>query len=250
MKNIITFIIIFSIIISVGCHKRDDDSHSFYEDYDRRIGPEGGELVFFRNYTNDWDKIDTLLKMIVPENAVDTTIIINFYKYNNTVLTLDIYNEFNLLTSSDFFYIMPFYNFINTNDSTSNYKRDQHLSIDFNYPVTFTYYIDTAKFAFLETSDKLYRIKTPRNNEWAYEIWTKFNKQGYPNGFDETDLFLLINGKWNKNDIYAEGDYSMINWEEVPNYTINPENHSVTFVMDKTDYIYIICYSNKKKIRK
>ena len=243
------FVVFLSILILNSCHKRNDDVLIDYDLYSRKIGPEGGELVFFRNYAMDNNREDTLLKMIVPQDALDTTIIVNSYTYFNEVLYRELYVEFDVLQECDFFYLLPFYNFSNANDSINSYKLDNHLSIDFNYPVTFTYYVDTAKYYSPESYYSLYRIKAPRYNEWSNEeIWTEFNKQGYPNGFIDLDLYYLINGKWNSSGGYGTSGYSMTNWEKVSNYTIDTEGHSITFLMDKTDYIYVLVDDSKKKI--
>ena len=250
MKTINIFFILFVIIfLFSACHKRQElDFFSDYESYDRTVGIEGKDMVFLRNYADDSDKTDTLLKFSVPPEALDETIIVNFYEYDNNALNLEIQNKFSLYTTSKFFYVLPFYEYTNNpdNDSLSDYRLDNHLSIDFYDYVTCTYFIDTTFYSWLEPTDRLYRIRTPRYNQWPENIWTKYSEQGYPTGFYETDLFYLINGKWNEYDDYSEGDYSMINWEEVPYYNINPANHSVSFLMENTDYIYVICYDVSK----
>ena len=179
---------------------------------------------------------------------MDTTIIINFYEYFNETTYLSLSIDFGLVQMSKFFYILPFYEFENSSDSTSDYKLDTHVSIDFNHSVITTFFIDTSYFKGLESTDVLYRIELPRYNEWDDNIWTEFNNQGYPNGFSKSDLDFLINGKWNENDGYlGTVNPSMVNWEEVPNYWIDEESQSVTFSMNKTDYMYVICYNTAKK---
>jgi len=249
MKTIYICIVFFAtIILFSACHKRQEEDYFVgYEDYDRTVGVDGKEMVFLRNYGDDTNTNDTLLKLDILPDALDTTIIVNFYEYFNETIESDINNDFGLSLTSKFFYILPFYEFENNNDSTSDYKLDTHVSIDFNYPVTTTYFIDTSYYSILEVTDLLYRIKIPIYDEWDDNIWTEFNNQGYPNGFSKTDLDYLINGKWNESDGYlGTSNPTMINWELVPNYSVNPENHSVTFLMDKTDYMYVICYSSKK----
>lgn len=252
MKTKYIKLLIFSfIILSFACHKRQElDYFEGYEKYDRTVGVDGKEMFFLRNYGDDTYTNDTILKLDFPPKALDTTIIVNLYEYYNETVMYDLYNDFDLYTMSKFFYILPFYEFENNNDSTSDYKMDTHISIDFHYPVTTTYFIDTSYFYGLEATDILFRIKIPRYNEWDDNVWTNFNNQGYPNGFSETDLNYLINGKWNEVDGYLGTVYpSMINWEIVPYYTIDVVNQSVTFSMNETDYMYIICYSALKKKR-
>ncbi len=252
MKTIYLSTILLSVIMLFSaCHKRQElDYFEGYENYDRTVGVDGKEMVFLRNYGDDTYKDDTILKLDFLPGAVDTTIIINFYEYYNETVMYNIYNDFDIFPTSKFFYILPFYEFENNNDSTSDYKLDTHVSIDFNYPVNTTFFIDTSYFAGLESTDVLYRIKIPRDGEWDDNIWTEFNNQGYPNGFSKADLDFLIDGKWNEADGYLGTVYpSMVNWEEVPSYWINTENQSVTFSMNSTDYMYVICYDASKKKR-
>ena len=249
MKTLYIFFTLFAIIfLFSACHKRQElDFFSDYESYDRTVGVDGKKMVFLRNYGDDTNTDDTLLKLDIQPDALDETIIVNFYEYFNETVEYDINVDFGLGVTSKFFYILPFYEFENNNDSTSDYKLDTHLSIDFNYPVTTTYFIDTTYYSMLEVTDLLFRIKIPRYDEWDDNIWTEFNEQAYPNGFSKADLNYLINGKWNEIDGYYENPInpSMANWELVPSYSINPDNHSVTFLMDKTDYMYVICYNSK-----
>lgn len=249
MKTIYIFLVFFTtIILFSACHKRQEKDYFVgYENYNRTVGVDGKEIVFLRNYGDDTNSNDTLLKLNILPDALDTTIIVNFYEYFNETLESDINNDFGLNLTSKFFYILPFYEFDNDNDSTSDYKLDTHVSIDFNYPVTTTYFIDTSYYSMLEITGLLYRIKIPRYDEWDDNVWTEFNEQAYPNGFSHADLDYLINGKWNEVDGYGgTSTASMVNWELVPNYSINPENHSITFLMDKTDYMYVICYDASK----
>lgn len=244
--NIISLFILILVVIS-SCHKRVELDKFWLGDYDRRVGTEGKMLVFLRNYNDDSIIEDTLFIMDVPENALDTSFIFNFYEYNSEILDYEVYKEFGLGINSKFFYISPFREFVNNNDSTSDYKVDNHLSIDMYKPATFTYFIDTTTYPMLSITDKLYRIIIPMYDEWPENIWTKFNNQGYPQGFEEADLYFLINGKWSSDIDWGEGDYSTLNWEEVEDYTINPKNNTVTFNMYDTDYLYVICYDAYKK---
>ena len=247
----INIFILTIVVLLTSCHKRIELESWLTGDYDRKVGPEGKELVFLRNYSDDTILDDTLLKMNFIENTLDTVLIFNFYSLQKDELDVDLYAKFNLGCSSDFFYLLPSYEYINNDDSTNSYRMATHLSIDYNYPVATTYFIDTAKYLFLEETDKLYRITIPRDNEWDTDnIWLEFTDQGYPKGYQELDLQLIITGKWSDQIEYGYGDYSMINWEEVPFYTIDTENHSVTFEMQNTDYMYVLVYDTNKKKNK
>jgi len=237
------FILTLSAIIITGCYYYPEFDDISYNEYRRVIGHEGGVINFYRNYENDSLK-DIAVKMEFPENAVDSLIVFNMYEFFDEVTYYDLI--YNLYTEqfSDFLYFVPFYESEGykevINDSTDFYDIVQkHTSINFNVPVTVTYY--NSFYENIPDSAKLYRIKIPGENEWGEEnnVWVKYNYQGYPDGYDDIDLIYLINGRWSETIYWGEGELSLVNWEEVF-FTFNTTDQTVTFEISNTDYMYVM----------
>jgi len=227
-NKLLLILLVASILTNLSCHKRIEDEMD-YAKYDRIVGPEGKKLIFFRNYGDDTDFSDTLIVLDIPAGALDTTVIFNYYTFFNDVVYNEIGEEFDLDLLSEFFYFLPFFNeYSNVEDieeENGDYQFDRHLSL-----------------IFIDSYSRLFKIKIPENDEWGvnYNIYTKFNQQLYPTGFDETDLALLINGKWNEFDDYGSGAYSMINWTELSNFTFDEDRNTLTFDIMDTDGMYVV----------
>lgn len=232
------------ITVISGCYKYPEFDDISYNDYKRVIGSEGGVINFYRNYQNDSIK-EIAVKMEFPKNAVDTLIVFNMYEFFDYAT----YNELNtnLFTEeySDFLYFVPFYESEGykpeINDSTNiDSTIQKHTSIDFNVPVTITYY--NSFYEGIPDTARLYRIKIPAENEWGVEnnVWVKYNYQGYPDGYDNIDLIYLINGKWTETVTWGTGNLSLTNWEEVSDYTFDINDNSVSFTINNTDYMYVM----------
>ena len=78
----------FVLTISFSCHKRtilEDD----YSDFRRVIGPEGGEINFYEY--NPQDSIsEVLVKMVFPENALDSFVVFNMYEFEDEAVYVDL----------------------------------------------------------------------------------------------------------------------------------------------------------------
>jgi len=242
VKNI--FLFIFLIASVTGCYKYPEFNDLTYKEYQRVIGPEGGIINFYNNYNNDSIK-DLVVKMNFPKNAVHSILVFNMYEFYDVVTYNNLYSNLNTDQFSDFLYFVPFYESEGykpeINDSTNiDSAIQKHTSINFNSPVTITYY--NKFYEGIPDTAKLYRIKIPAEDEWGEEnnVWVKYNYQGYPIGYDDIDLIYLINGRWTENDTWGTGNLSHANWEEVNNYTLNISDQSVTFEIDNTDYMYVM----------
>lgn len=242
LKNIV--ILTLSVLIIGGCYQYPEFDDLSYNEYKRVIGPEGGVINFYRNYENDSLK-DIAVKMEFPENAVDSLLIFNMYEFFDEVTYYDLIYELNREQFSDFLYFVPFdekegYTAVVT-DSTDIYDIiENHISIDFHSAVTVTYY--NSFYENIPESTNLYRIKIPAEDEWGDEnnVWVSYNYQGYPDGYDDIDLTYLINGRWSENIEWGTGQLSLINWEEVPEFTFNSAEQTVTFDIYSTDYMYVM----------
>ena len=230
IKIFFIIIILFSI---TACHKRTLQ-HNF-DAYSRIADANGKKIIFLNNYSFDTNNEDTLLILDIPPLALNDTVIFNFYQYNNENLFYELINELSVNQETNFFYFLCFYNnYTNTDNNNISY----HLSIEFNKPVTMTYFFDQ----YIDENMELYKIKIPKYNEWGENnnIRIDTNYQAFPNGFVELDLTYLINGKWTENDYWGEGDYSLDNWEQITEYTFNAHNNSITFPIYNTDFMYVI----------
>jgi len=242
--NINYGIIFFSIMIFAsvffyfGCYQYPDIDETAYENYRRVIGPNGGTIEFYRNYEND--SLNNLaVKMIFPENSVDSYIVFNMYEYNSEILEVDL-NNMNRIAISDFLYFVPFYESEGYNEHSSD-DIDEHNSLYFNDSVEVTYYLNG--FNIIQGA-KLYRINIPSKDEWGngedYNIWVNYNLQGYPEGYDEQDLMYLINGLWTEEYFWGTGPLSFDNWEEIVGNHYNISDNLVSFYINETDYIYVM----------
>ncbi len=238
MKHIpITFsiLLIGLLILNLGCYQYPELDDLSYSEYRRIIGPEGGIINFYQNYENDSIK-NLLVKMEFPENAIDSFTVFNMYQFYDLNLENDLYN-LSLIQQTPFLYFVPFSESYGYNEQNST-SPDYHLSLIYNAPVTVSYFIAPN---FINTSSKLYRIKIPAKDEWADDnIWVKWNYQGYPDGYDDTDLSFIINGKWTSDYPRGTGPLSLDNWEEVLIFTYDSTAGSITFKTDKTDYLYVV----------
>ena len=237
-----TIIAVFIILISSSCHKRIENNYLTDENMDRKVGEEGGEILFKANYDNDKNngyEQGNILRMNVPKGALDTTTIFNYYKYSDNVLSNSIREKFDVYTETEFFYVIP----NNLKDTAS-----KHLSVSFNEPVEITYYPENYVHYSAPTGGYygynryyLYRIKIPKNNEWTTgDIWMDYNSQGYSNGYSNMHLYYLISGMWSENIEYGEGDFTAINWEPIMEVTSIFTSDNFTFTIDNTDYMYVL----------
>lgn len=254
-QNILLFIIL-GLFFS-GCYKYPDIDYD-YAAYNRLIGPGGGTVTFFANYGNDSsmfsvDSSSVLLELDVPEGALDTQMVFNFYQFQD----YDVASELSKGLSnvgSKFFYLVPIY------ESDGYHEHDEvdltyHLSVNFNEPVTITYHyredpkiesIDEKKLQFefydwLNANYKVYKIKIPDIDEWGdRNIFVQWNQQGYPIGYYDNDLQDIILGYWYPFTPLNYGDESLVNWTEVEDFTIDVAEKTVTFDIESTDYLYAI----------
>ena len=258
MKKFLIPIFILTIIFS-GCYKYVEIDYD-YALYNRLVGPAGGIVKFYANYSDDTGMyfFDTTSQMLVqldvPAGALDSEMVFNFYQFQD----FDIASELSkglAEVGSKFIYFVPVYasnGYHEHDDADLTY----HLSVDFNQPIEVTYFfkadpklntIDEKKLQFefydwLNSNYKLYKIKIPEIDEWGEErnIFVQWNQQGYPIGYYNNDIKDIILGYWfpyiSDNDISS----SIINWQECSDFSINPTNQSVTFQMENTDYIYVL----------
>ncbi|MFN8257798.1 MAG: PepSY-like domain-containing protein [Bacteroidales bacterium] len=255
-QNNIFIILILSLFILNGCRKEFDFQDFDYSTYTRVVGPEGGNITFYANYSND-KKTDVIAEMDVPPGALDSLMVFNLYQYEDFEVASQMMDGF-VKVGSKFLYFIPFY------ESEGYHERGQmelnyHLSVKFNEPITVTYhplanYSDFSLKSWQEvelynnyykTTNKMYkvyRIKIPKIDQWGegYNLYVNWTYQGYANGYDHTDLSYLINGKWSVGDNWGKGAISMDNWEEVQSAQLDVENDVITFKIFDTDYIYVV----------
>jgi len=241
-KYLLSVILIIVLCFLFSCHKRtilDED----YSDFRRVIGPEGGVINFYE-YNPEVSIPDVLVKMEFPKNALDSFVVFNMYEFYDDAVYHELY-DLDRIAITQFLYFVPFYESYGYNEHTVN-TPDYHLSIDFNIPVTVTYNVNNyllGKSTFSYDA-KLYKIKIPRLNEWGIEfddnIWIKWNYQRYPDGYDDTDIFYLITGRWTEESDWGYGEVSLANWEEVDAFYYNGMEGTVRFNINNTDYIYVM----------
>jgi hypothetical protein len=179
------------------------------------------------------------------------------YQFEDYELVLQMENGY-AEVGSRFLYFVPFY------ESDGYRERGQldlsyHLSIGFKKPVTVTYNFLADRSALslsnwqeaslyheyykkTNRSYHLYRIKIPKLDEWGEgnNIYVNWNNQGYPDGYDRTDLYYIISGLWSSISEWGKGYISLENWEPVPNFTLDAGSNSVQFEITNTDYIYVL----------
>ncbi len=251
-----TIFIIVIVIFFSSCYKYPDSEYYDYETFNRVMGPEGGIINFFENYENDSIK-DVVIKLEIPEGALDSFVVFNMYKTGNYEIATELDNGFAKI-GTEFVYFVPFYK------SQGYHEHDQidvsyHLSIDFNEPVKVTYNylvgqedfntnnIDDIKLYYeyykaTNNSFKLYRIKIPKTDEWGQQnnIRINWNSQGYPVGYNQTDIEYIINGNWSQSNEWGSEIQSLENWEVVEDVEVNSTKGFVRFDINNTDYIYLL----------
>jgi hypothetical protein len=239
-----------------GCHKDYQFQNFDYKTFNRVIGPKGGKINFYDNYGND-TKNDVIVTMDIPDKALDSLMVFNMYQFEDFEVTTQMEEGFAKF-GSKLLYFVPFY------ESEGYHERAQlelnyHLSIKFKQPVTVTYYplvsysdltlknwqeveLYNNYYKTTNKSYKVYRIKIPKTDEWGENnnIYVNWNRQGYPNGYDRTDLSYIINGRWSAGSEWGTGDISMDNWELVGDYTLNTTTNTVKFTIFDTDYLYVV----------
>jgi hypothetical protein len=254
ISNII--VIFFAVVLLFGCYKEPDFTNFDYETYNRVVGPDGGSINFYGNYAND-NKNNVLVSMDIPSNALDSMMVFNMYRFEDYELVLQMENGYAEI-GSKFLYFVPFY------ESDGYHERSKldlsyHLSVDFKEPVTVTYNFladggGLAAKTWQETelhfehykrtngSYRLYRMKIPKLDEWGEgnNIYVNWNNQGYPDGYDRTDLYYIITGIWSPLDSWGEGYLSLENWEPVMDFDLDAGSSSVSFEINNTDYIYVV----------
>ncbi len=249
-------IIILIPLIFYGCHKDFEFQNFDYKTFNRLVGPEGGMINFYANYDND-TKSEVIVSLNVPAGALDSLMVFNMYQFEDFEVATQM-NEGFAKIGSKFLYFVPFY------ESEGYHERGQmelnyHLSVKFKSPITVTYhplanYSDLSLKNWQEVelynnyykttnqSYKVYRIKIPKLDQWgeSYNIYVNWTRQGYPNGYDATDLSYLVSGKWTSTNSWGTGDISMENWEPVAVDEFDMKNDLISFKIYDTDYIYVV----------
>ncbi len=253
-KNFTLIIII--IILFSSCYKYPDLEEYDYDSFRRVVGAEGGTINFLANYENDSIQ-DILIQLDIPEGALDSVVVFNMYKTGNYELATEMDNGL-AKVGTEFIYFVPFY------ESQGYHEHDQidvsyHLSIEFNQPVSVTYNyligldnfdgnsIDNVKLYYeyykaTNNSFQLYRIKIPKTDEWGQEnnIRINWNSQGYPVGYNTTDINYIITGSWSQANVWGSELRSLENWEQVTDIDLNGTDGTVSFQINNTDYMYVL----------
>ena len=261
MKNLFQYkytIVILSLLLIYlsGCYKYPDLENYDYSYYSRVVGPEGDTINFFANYSND-SLEDIVVKLIVPPEALDSVIVFNMYQFGEYELASELHSGFSKI-GTKFLYFVPFY------ESEGYHEHEQvevsyHLSIDFKKPVTvqYNYLIGQGDFSGNDVDEmklyyeyyktinptfKLYKIRIPKTDEWGQEnnIRINWNTQGYPVGYNETDLTYIINGAWSQTNDWGSNLRSLENWTEVTDFELNPNENTITFDIYNTDFLYVL----------
>ncbi len=260
MKTNFFFFII--LLLALSCYKRPEIEYE-YSLYNRMVGQEGGIIHFFENYSNDSgmfnpDTSDFLLKLKVPQGALDSTIVFNFYQFENYNIASELSKGL-AQVGTKFIYFVPVY------ASDGYHEHDEadltyHLSLNFNKPIEVTYRfasdrplknINEKKLQFefynwLNNNYKLYKIKIPDIDEWGEDrnIFVQWNQQGYPVGYNQSDLKDIILGYWYP---YSDNNISesTVNWELVQDFNVNNTKNTVSFEIEDTDYIYVLAMNTQ-----
>jgi hypothetical protein len=242
IKTIFIFIVLLTALMS--CYHYPEEEDFGYDEYNRVIGPEGGEIYFYRNYEDDSER-ELIVKMDFPVNAVDSVLVFNMYEFWDEVTYYDLNYILSVEAFSDFLYFVPFYEsdgYREVLTDTSDFESlvQKHVSIQFNTPVTVTYY--NSFYEYMTDTAVLYRINIPGENEWGIEnnVWVNYNIQGYPDGYDAIDLIYLIMGRWTETTEWGSDVFSLDNWEVADTYTLNVNEESVSFEILDTDYMYVM----------
>lgn len=256
MKN--KYCLLFPVVFLLFSCQMFSDVDYEYKIYKRVVGKQGGIFYFFSNYSNDnellnEDTTNYLLRLNVPQGALDTQVVFNFYQFQDFQTACDLSEGYSCV-GSQFFYFVPFLY------SSGYHEHDgadlsYHETFNFKKPIEVKYYfskftnpktIDEKKLKYtyydrINTSYKVYKIRIPAFGQWGQSrnIFIELNKQGYPVGYNKSDLKDIILGYWqpfsNNNK-----EVSLANWESVENYNIDFENNTVSFQIENTDYIYVI----------
>jgi len=258
MKKL-TFLSIIITIFFSSCFRAPDIDYD-YATYNRLAGPNGGTITFYTNYSDDTGMyfFDTtsniLVSLDIPVGALDSEMVFNFYQMQNFDVASELSRGLSMV-GSKFFYFVPIY------ASDGYHEHDEadltyHLSLDFNEPISVTYHykadpklntIDEKKLQFefydwINANYKLYKIKIPKIDEWSgfRNIFVQWNQQGYPIGYNENDLQDIILGYWFPQ---SEGNVifsSLVNWQEVVDYSIDIDAETISFDIENSDYIYVL----------
>ncbi len=256
--NKIYILAFVSILYLSGCYKYPQIDYD-YQNYNRVVGAAGGDVTFYSNYSNDSlfflngvDSSSKLLELEVPAGALDSDIVFNFYQYQNINTATELSKGLSMV-GSKFFYFVPIYASDGYHEH-DNADLTYHLSLKFKKPITVKYYFKSKKilknidekklkYEFYDRENKnyrLYRLKIPGIDEWGdRNIFVQWNRQGYPIGYNSTDLNDIILGLWYPFSDADEYNSNLTNWEEVDNFTFNDDN-SISFKIQSTDYIYVI----------
>jgi hypothetical protein len=256
MKYRFLYITILIPFILMGCRKDYVFKMFDYSTYNRVVGPKGGTINYYANYNND-SSTAIVASLDVPIGALDSLMVFNMYQFEDYELATLMEDGFAKM-GSKLIYFIPFY------ESDGYHERGQmelnyHLSANFKKPVNVTYhplaeYSDLVLKNWQEVelynnfyksangSYKVYKIKIPRIDEWGENnnIFVNWNRQGYANGYDATDISYIVNGRWTASDSWGTGETSMTNWELVGTYTINSADDVISFTITDTDHFYIV----------
>jgi hypothetical protein len=256
--NILILLMIFPLVFS-SCRKDFEFTEFDYTTYNRVIGPQGGSIDFYGNYKNDRQN-NVIVNFNVPSGALDSMMVFNMYQYENYELATLMEDGFAKF-GTKLLYFVPFYESEGYHER-GQFERNYHLSVKFKKPITVTYYpmANYSDFSFKNWQEvvlfqnyykttnkayKVYRIKIPKIDEWGtyHNIFVNWSGQGYPNGYDPTDITYIVNGRWSLASAWGTGEISMINWEELvrgEDYELDPINDKVTFKIYDSDYIYVV----------
>lgn len=254
----ITLISVFFVIILNSCYKEVEFNEEIieYEHYARIVGPDGGIVNFMSNYAND-KKRNMLATLSFPSGAIDSFIVLNIYQHEDYDVSMQLEEGF-AYTGSKFMYFIPFYKSQGYNEQGVN-DPEARLSLKFKKPVSVKYYylaeeVELSGTNYQKTelyyeyykksslSYKLYRIKIPDIDEWgsSNNIYINWNQQGYPDGYNKTDLNYILTGSWFDGGGWGTENISLINWEEVKNFKHDVSERSISFEMYSTDYVYVL----------
>jgi hypothetical protein len=256
MKYFHRFLLLLIPLFFFGCHKDFKFENFDYTTYNRLVGPDGGTINYYSNYNND-AKNEIAVTLEFPKGALDSLMVFNMYQFEDYEVATQMEDGFAKF-GSKLLYFVPFYKSEGYHER-GQFEINYHLSIKFNKPVSVTYY-PLANYSdlslknwqevelynnFYKTTNrsyKVYRIKIPKLDQWGGDnnIFVHWTQQGYPNGYDRTDLSYIINGRWSSSDSWGTGEISMENWELVREYTLDTENDLVRFEIFDSDYIYVV----------
>jgi len=102
------------------------------------VGPEGGIIHFFENYSNDFgvinaDSSDFLLQLNVPQRALDSTIVFNFYQFENYNIASELSKGL-AQVGTKFIYFVPVYasdGYHEHDEANLTYRLRVNLDYDF-----------------------------------------------------------------------------------------------------------------------